>query len=72
MVARRWAGSSAFERETGIKEHYWLGRYWVRWSDAVTEAGYIRPNAMQKRHDDEKLLDLLIAAQTHLADATAS
>jgi hypothetical protein len=58
-------GRSAFERETGIKEHDWLGRYWVRWSDAVTEAGY-PPNAMQKRHDDEKLLDLLIAEiRTH-------
>lgn len=41
-------GEIRFERETGIKESDWSGRYWVRWSDALAEAGF-QPNAMQAR-----------------------
>lgn len=32
-------GRERFYQETGIKESDWLGKFWVRWSDAVTEAG---------------------------------
>lgn len=42
--------------ETGIKESDWLGKFWVRWSDAVREAGF-SPNAMQSAYSDEWLLE---------------
>ena len=35
-------GKQAFENETGIKFSDWHGKYWVRWGDAVIEAGYKR------------------------------
>ena len=48
-------GREKFERETGIKESTWLGKYWSRWSDAVREAGYC-PNEMNQPHPVEDLL----------------
>jgi len=33
-------GRDRFLTQTGIKEADWLGKYWVRWSDAIREAGY--------------------------------
>jgi hypothetical protein len=51
-------GKGRFERETGIREWDWSGRYWSRWSDAVAEAGY-DANAMQGRIEDEVLLRCL-------------
>lgn len=33
-------GRVRFEALTGITESQWLGRHWVKWSDAVAEAGY--------------------------------
>jgi len=39
-------GRARFETMTGIRQTDWIGRYWVRWSDAVIEAGF-PPNAMQ-------------------------
>ena len=38
-------GRLRFEGETGIHEHDWRGRYWARWSDAVSEAG-LEPNLL--------------------------
>ncbi len=40
---------------TGIRETDWIGRYWVRWSDAVIEAGF-KPNEMQTAYDDADLV----------------
>ena len=53
-------GKNRFEAETGIKESDWSGRYWVRWSDAVREAGF-SPNTMQTSYDKEWLLERLIS-----------
>ncbi|MHA3021293.1 GIY-YIG nuclease family protein [Mycobacterium sp. BMJ-28] len=49
-------GRDRFIAETGLPDYYWQGRYWLSWSDAVREAGYV-PNAMQhRRHTDDDLL----------------
>lgn len=48
-------GRLRFESMTGIRETDWIGRYWVRWSDAVIEAGF-EPNAMQTAYNDESLI----------------
>lgn len=50
-------GKRRFQSETGIAEHDVL-RYWPRWGDAVSEAGYAR-NLLQDAYDDEHLLGLL-------------
>jgi hypothetical protein len=51
-------GRERFRDETGIREADWLGRYWARWSDAVTEAG-LTPNTLQSKFDDQEALRLL-------------
>jgi predicted CopG family antitoxin len=33
-------GKQRFLAETGIRESDWIGRFWVKWSDAVREAGF--------------------------------
>jgi hypothetical protein len=56
-------GEHKFASATRIKQSAWKGKYWVRWTDAVREAGY-DPNEMTKRIPDEdilgKLADLII------------
>jgi hypothetical protein len=49
-----------FFAETGIKESDWRGKFWVRWSDAVTEAGF-QPNELTAARTSEDLLDHLAA-----------
>lgn len=49
-------GRQRFFSETGIKESDWLGKFWVRWSDAIREAGFL-PNQMQSGFSDEHLLE---------------
>jgi hypothetical protein len=48
-------GRERFEKVTGIKEGEWSGRYWARWSDAVTEAGFA-PNQMIAPLDSEEII----------------
>jgi hypothetical protein len=45
-------GRQAFERATGIKKAEWYPHIWLRWSDALTEAGYA-PNLLQTKVSDE-------------------
>lgn len=51
-------GRMKFYAETGIKETDWSGKYWARWGDAITEAGY-PPNTLKKAYKDEFLLEKL-------------
>jgi hypothetical protein len=51
-------GRGRFAAVTGIKESYWLGRYWVRWGDAVREAGFT-PNTLNAPLDEAELLQSL-------------
>ncbi len=46
----------AFERQTGIRESDWFPHLWLRWSDAVQEAGLTR-NAFTKAWSDDYLLE---------------
>lgn len=58
-------GRQKFYAETGIKENDWLGRYWVRWSDALQEAGY-SPNQFQSAYNEQFLLEKLAALTQEL------
>jgi hypothetical protein len=51
-------GKSRFFAETGIRESDWLGKHWIKWSDAVREAGY-ETNKMQQAFDENWLLEKL-------------
>ena len=51
-------GRQRFYAETGIKENDWSGKYWIRWNDAVQEAGY-SPNRLQSAYSDQFLLKKL-------------
>src|ERR1700690_2761584 len=53
-------GRKRFEQETGIRETDWAGRFWVRWSEAVREAG-LTPQRMREAYDDNSLLATLAA-----------
>ena len=33
-------GEKLFHSETGLRKHEWRGKYWIRWGDALREAGY--------------------------------
>lgn len=55
-------GRYRFESETGIREADWLGKYWARWSDAVSEADR-RPSEFQGALSEGDVL-------SHLASAT--
>jgi hypothetical protein len=51
-------GWRRFESETGISYSDWHGRHWVRWSDAVRDAG-LHPNEFTPTYDDSVLLGRL-------------
>jgi hypothetical protein len=53
-------GEMRFAKQTGIKSHDWKGRFWIRWSDALQEAGF-QPNQWQAAYEDEVLFEKLIA-----------
>lgn len=61
----RALGKDRFFSETGIKQSDWRGRYWVRWSDAVKEAG-LEPNTMTTARDDEHVLACLASLAREL------
>jgi hypothetical protein len=48
-------GEKLFKSETGIRQHEWRGRYWVRWGDALREAGF-DANKWVEGYDEQYLL----------------
>lgn len=53
-------GGGRFAARTGIKQSDWLGRFWVRWSDAIAEAGF-QANQMREAYNLDDLLGHLVA-----------
>ncbi len=51
-------GSQRFSHITGIKKSDWWVKHWVRWGDALKEAGFV-PNEFQQAYNDEYLLEKL-------------
>ena len=49
-------GVRLFERETGIKDSDWYPALWLRWGDALQEAGFTR-NEMVRAFSDDVLLE---------------
>lgn len=49
-------GQKLFAKETAIAEHQWRGRYWARWGDALTEAGF-QPNDWNGKLDSGEVLN---------------
>lgn len=49
-------GKVNFQQETGIAESDWYGKLWLRWNDAVADAGLV-PNEKQERLSSDLVLD---------------
>ena len=58
-------GRAAFESQTGIRNADWYPNFWLRWGDAVMEAGYA-VNKFQTATSDEVLIQSYIALAREL------
>jgi len=52
-------GLRAFSRTTGVRKSDWYPHIWLRWGDALVEAGYA-PNLFQTKTSDEALIEKYI------------
>jgi hypothetical protein len=52
-------GRQAFARTTGVRMSDWYPHIWLRWGDALAEAGYA-PNQLQTKVSDEVLIEKYI------------
>jgi len=53
-------GEGRFEKETGIKKSVWYPYHWLRWSDAIKEAGLV-PNQLNTAINKEIAIENLIS-----------
>jgi hypothetical protein len=53
-------GVARFLRETGIKVTDWEGRFWVRWGDALREAGF-EANQFNAAYDKTMLIENFVS-----------
>jgi hypothetical protein len=58
-------GTQRFFTETEIKHSDWYGKYWVRWGDAVREAGFT-PNQLNEAYSHTWLIEKFIALTREL------
>lgn len=58
-------GLQAFLRATGVRKSDWYPHIWLRWGDALVEAGYA-PNLFQTKNSDEVLIEKYIGFTTEL------
>ena len=56
-------GKRLFEHETGIREADWYPALWLRWGDALQEAGYTRNKMVAVVSDDVLLEQYALLAQ---------
>ncbi len=49
-------GSQKFANETGMRKSDWYPNLWLRWGDAISEAG-CKPNKFHVAHDKEFLIN---------------
>ncbi|MCO5240774.1 MAG: GIY-YIG nuclease family protein [Chitinophagaceae bacterium] len=59
-VGGKSIGHQRFSKETGIKRTDWYGKYWVRWSDALKDAG-LSANEFNKAYSDDYVIEKLIS-----------
>ena len=52
----RAPGREAFESATGIRMAEWYPHLWLRWGDALSDAGYA-PNALQAKMSDAAVIE---------------
>lgn len=57
-------GQKSFEKLTGITTAQWRGKIWVRWSEAVEEAG-LHQNELNVSKDKDQVLDDYASACLH-------
>jgi Meiotically up-regulated gene 113 len=58
-------GSAVIQSQTGIRKSDWYPHLWLRWSDALKEAGYA-PNEFQTATSNEILLQSIITLTREL------
>jgi hypothetical protein len=58
-------GRDSFERETGVRQTEWYPHLWLRWGDALLEAGYT-PNQLQVAIAPDDILKHYIAITREL------
>jgi len=58
-------GRQAFERATAIKMTEWYPHIWLRWGDALADAGYAA-NLLQSKIGDEAVIDKYISLTREL------
>lgn len=59
-------GVSVFERQSAIRRNEWYPHIWLRWSDALFEAGFT-PNKLQSKIDDDIIFGKYIELTRALA-----
>jgi len=58
-------GARRFSQETGIRVTDWDGKFWLRWGDALREAGF-EPNQFVIGYDEETLIEKYISLMREL------
>src|SRR5271170_4926431 len=58
-------GLQAFSRTTGVRKSDWYPHIWLRWGDALVEAGYA-PNLFQTKTSYEVLIEKYIGLAREL------
>jgi len=53
-------GTARFLQETGIREADWGGKFWVRWGDALREAG-LEPNLFNQAYDTKMIIEKFVS-----------
>jgi hypothetical protein len=61
----RAPGREAFESVTGVRMAEWYPHLWLRWGDALSDAGY-EPNALQAKMSDDSVIEKYVGFMPEL------